>query len=112
MQAAKKRRAGGSARAGLIVERHSPLVYDGPSDLDELWLDARFSLRVPVQVQGRRVMRTRARFPEWTIDVVVSYLPHIIDLQQLLDDLVIAGDQIGMGDWRPRFGRFRSEVSP
>ena len=57
--AAKTRKRGDEARAGLLVEENAILQYDGPNDLDELWLDPSFRLRTGVRVSGARSMRSR-----------------------------------------------------
>ncbi len=53
VQAAKTRKKGAEAKVGLIVDSHAALEYVGPADLDELWEDKRFRLRVGVKVQKR-----------------------------------------------------------
>ena len=108
VQAARHRRRGQATRSGVVVRNVSPMKYDGPSDLDKLCADPRFSLRVPVRIRGNRLMRTRPMFPTWSVDVAIAFLPSQMSRQDVLDDLVVGGDLIGIGDWRPRFGRFRT----
>lgn len=109
VQAARTKRLGRAAAAGLLCPGNPLLEYAGPTTIDELWADDRFRLRVSVQVQRRRTMRTRPIFPEWSVTVELQFLPTLFDEAQVLELLRIAGDQIGVGDWRPRFGRFRVE---
>lgn len=109
VRAARTRKLGPAAAAGLVCPRNAILEHDGPPDIDGLWADARFRLRVPVQVAGRRTMRTRPRFPRWSAAIELEFLPSLLDIAQVLELLRIAGDQVGLGDWRPRFGRFRVE---
>jgi hypothetical protein len=61
---AKTEKRGQQAAAGILVEAPAIIKYDGPTNIDELWLDGRFSLRVPARVGRARTIRTRARFPE------------------------------------------------
>ncbi|AWJ86239.1 hypothetical protein TSH58p_22190 (plasmid) [Azospirillum sp. TSH58] len=110
VDAARKLRLGEVAKSALVCLRHSPLLYDGPVDAAALWNDPRFRLRKAVAVNGRRVMRTRPRFPQWAAEVTVSYLPGLLDREQVVRIFGIAGDLVGIGDWRPRYGRFRVEM--
>jgi len=78
-----------------------------PKELDtdpdkELYLDMR-----PVVIQRARVVRLRPCFKsgwklEFTINVIDDELPSGI----LQDVLVLAGKTVGVGDYRPKFGRF------
>ncbi len=106
IEGAKKHKRGPAAKAGLIVELHAPLEYDGPRKPDELWEDERFRLRVSAKIGTSRVMRTRPMFPQWSAMLAIQYLPDLLNPAEVLNFLVTAGVQIGLGDWRPRFGRF------
>lgn len=106
IEGAKKQRRGPAAKAGLLVNSHSRLEYDGPRKPDALWADARFHFRVAVRVNMSRVMRTRPWFDRWSASVAVDYLPSMLNPADVRSFLVTAGEQIGIGDWRPRFGRF------
>jgi hypothetical protein len=106
VQGSKKEKRGPAAKAGLLVESHTPLQYDGPRNPNELWEDERFRLRVPVRVGTSRVVRTRPMFDNWSASVVVKYLPELLNEKDVRSFLVSVGEQIGLGDWRPRFGRF------
>ena len=106
IEGAKKEKRGPQAKAGIVVEQHAKLEYDGPRKIADLWNDERFRLRVSVRVGQSRVMRTRPLFDKWSAEVLVKYLPGMVDAKSVRDFLLTAGDQIGIGDWRPRFGRF------
>jgi hypothetical protein len=106
IEGAKKHKRGPAAKAGLMVEAHAPLKYDGPENPGELWEDERFQLRVACKVGTSKVMRTRPIFKEWSLAPVVKYLPDLLNPAEVLSFLVAGGNQVGIGDWRPRFGRF------
>ena len=106
IEGAKKHKRGPAAKAGIIVEAHTPLLYDGPRKPDELWEDERFRLRVSAKVGTSRVMRTRPFFKNWSTELPVKFLPDLLNAAELMGFLVAAGVQVGIGDWRPRFGRF------
>lgn len=69
---------------------------------------------VPVRVGQSRVLRTRALFQEWTAKYALETDPEQVDESQLRDWLRIAGQQIGVGDWRPDksgpYGSFRYKL--
>jgi hypothetical protein len=109
VKGAMKEKRGPAAKAGLIVEDNSSLHYDGPRTAEDLWADERFRLRVPAKIQAARVIRTRPRFDGWSAVVVVEFLPSLLNPTDVRSFLVTAGEQIGIGDWRPRFGRFTVE---
>lgn len=108
VQAAKKARRGAPAKAGIICDGNFALDYDGPRTPHELWAEERFRFVAGVRI-GARVMRTRPRFDRWEATIDVDYLPDQINEREVLEFSVVAGRTIGIGDWRPRFGRFTVE---
>lgn len=106
--AARKNKSGQQAAAGLFVPEPSRLEYDGARDPEELWLDSRFRLRVPARVGTATVMRTRPIFEQWSAVTNVHFNPSLVDGQRIVDWMVQAGAEVGIGDWRPRFGRFEA----
>jgi hypothetical protein len=106
IEGAKKEKRGPAAKAGILVEKHARLDYTGPRKPDLLWKDERFQFRVPVRVGQARVMRTRPMFDKWSAELVVKFVPTMLDAKDVRNFLVTAGEMIGIGDWRPRFGRF------
>lgn len=108
VNAAKKRTEGNKAKAGMFVGAHAPLQYNGPRSADGLWSDESFRFITGVVVQRARVMRTRPRFEEWQAVIEVDYDDEQVNLSALDTWVEIAGSQIGLGDWRPRNGRFEA----
>jgi hypothetical protein len=106
LAAARTRRRGKAAAAGFLVENAAILQFEGPDTIEELWLDARFRLRHAVRVGDARTMRTRPRFPNWRAQVRATFLPSVLNEAEIRDLFAVAGFSVGLGDWRPRFGRF------
>ena len=106
VRAAQQQRRGTKARAGLVVREDPRLEYEGPREPHALWAAAAFQLRSTVRVGASRVVRTRPMFREWAAEVAVDYLPGLLNPRDVRGFLAVAGEQVGIGDWRPRFGRF------
>jgi hypothetical protein len=55
-------------------------------------------------------MRTRPIFEEWAANVEVMYNPDLVDKAEVIQWMEVAGYEVGLMDWRPKYGRFNSEV--
>lgn len=106
LAAARTRRRGRQAQAGFMVESPAPLLYAGPRGPSALWDDVSFRFRHAVNVNDSRTMRTRPIFRDWRAEITAGFLPSIIDEREVRDLFEIAGFSVGLGDWRPKFGRF------
>lgn len=95
-------------RAVLPGEDNCPLIYKGPRTLDGLWADPRFQDRRAVVNKGTggAVLRTRAVFPEWKVVCPLLFDSALIDAKDIYEIAVEAGKYEGIGQYRPRFGRF------
>ena len=107
--AARTEKMGKVAAASMRVMKDFPLIYEGPSDLVELWNDPEFRFQAMVKVQMARVKRTRPMFKEWAAFIEIEYDEDFIDASILERWLIIAGKQVGLMDWRPKYGRFKVE---
>ena len=104
--AARMENMGKKAAAALWVTGDFPLMYDGPKDPHELWDDEQFRMVAPVRVGQARVMRTRAMFKEWSAEISFGFNPDLLNEDMVRTWPEIAGEQVGLMDWRPKFGRF------
>ena len=104
--AARKERMGKEAATALWVFDDFPLEYDGPKDPYGLWELEQFRLRVGVCVNNSRVMRTRPMFKEWAASITVKFNPDLLDEEIVRRWPEVAGAQVGLMDWRPKFGQF------
>ena len=83
------------------------LEYDGPKTVKGLFENDKFRLTCGVRVGTSRVMRTRPVFPEWAVEFsleVDGIGP--ADMEEIMH---YAGRK-GTCDFRPRYGRFVSEL--
>ena len=108
---ARKSKQGPQVREGLMIESVM-LRYDVKrygEDVDTLSTTAQFV--APVVVNGKRILRSRARFDRpWSVVGVADVDPELVDKDQLLAWLATGGRRVGLGDWRPEksghYGRF------
>jgi hypothetical protein len=54
-------------------------------------------------------MRTRPIFHDWSAIVEVEYEDSVVNEEQVERWVVSGGTQVGLCDWRPKFGRFTAE---
>ena len=109
---AKKLKLGQQAKAGLFVETHAPLLFDGCERTPEALYERdenRFT--IGVRVQRNKVMRTRFIAHDWRAEVTISYEDKMLNRATVIDIVTVTGEQCGMFDWRPKYGRYTAEVT-
>ena len=107
VEGAKKSKLGKQFKAGCWVEDDAPIDighrYDKASDL---WGVEQFKDTRSVRVNTSRVMRTRPIFRNWSAVVEIHFDSGLLKRNEIIKALQDAGSQVGLGDYRPRFGRF------
>lgn len=103
---AKKFKAGKDAKSGIVVVGNFALIYDGPKDAAKLWDTGKHLKRAGVKVGQARVIRSRPIFPTWACKFTIDWDPQVIKDERTLLEIVESAGQCGIGDWRPKFGRF------
>ena len=96
-------------RSAEVLDEKCPLKYKGPKTMEELWKAGFYDAR-SVKVSTSRVMRYRPIFREWEIEATIAYDQESIDKSDVKRSLEDAGAFVGIGDYRPKFGRFNVEV--
>lgn len=106
---AKKSKDGTKVKSGVFeCIPDFPLDFMGKRDIKKLF-DAPEGIFIDyrgVGVNGKRIMRCRPRFPNWKLKIALDYDETVLDERELLQFIRCAGQLIGIGDYRPRFGRF------
>jgi hypothetical protein len=105
----KKLKQGNAVKSGIIVEEDAILEYEGPTDINKLWAGAKHIHKVAAKVGTARIMRTRPIFRVWGCGITITADETVIDEAEVFQILKTAGQLVGIGDWRPRFGRFSVE---
>lgn len=62
--------------------------------------------RRPVVIQRARIIRERPRFDKWELSFEVDVIDEQLPVEVVRKILEYAGNYVGIGDYRPRFGRF------
>lgn len=108
----KIQRNGTKIKQGVMVlDDKAKLNYDGPRGLEALRHSRTLRDMRSVVVGTGRLMRCRPKFPlGWSVDFTVSYNPDMINGDEVVSAISQAGAFRGMGDYRPRYGRFTVEV--
>lgn len=110
---AKTFKKGKDITRGLqVTDMVVPVAYKGPRDIDGLWGggDSEFVYRTSVVVQRNRVQRTRPIFRNWALEVNGVFDENIFDEDVLNTICETAGMMSGLGDYRPRYGKFTHEL--
>jgi len=113
---AKKSKRGPQAKCGLFFTQHALLEFDGKPDvinddaLAEMFESGDFTHTIGVRVGMAKVMRTRPVFRNWTCIAFAQYDPDVLNLRDIEEIAADAGKLVGIGDWRPKHGRFLAEV--
>ena len=89
----------------LIVENEPLIQYNGPKTALEMVTDPRFILTSPVGGVTRLIL------PEWSVDYQVTIDDERISIDDLERICQTAGRFEGLGTWRPRYGRFSSQLT-
>lgn len=105
------------ARSIFLPAEFFRLDYKGQRDLDGMWASNNFRDVRGVGVNNRRVMRTRPAFrPPWSVEFSLTFLPNVVNREQIVEAAKMAGQLCGLGDFRPlcggTFGRYDVEVLP
>lgn len=93
-------------RAALVQEDNVPVDYTGPRNPDALFSDRRFVDMRSVKVGTSKVMRCRPIFRDWSCSFTVLFEETVIQRDDLVRAASDTGAMVGLGEYRPRFGRF------
>ena len=111
--AAKKTKMGVKVKEGVFIMTDvNPLAYGGPRDTAALWDNENYRFMSTVVIGRSRVPSCRPIFRDWKVEAEGVLDPRILEPSDLEAIGDTAGSLIGLGDWRPRYGRYVAEVKP
>lgn len=93
-------------RAVFVLDDKVPLQYEGPTSPDGLFSDKRFVDMRGVKVGQSKVNRCRPIFKSWSLKFTATYDENSLQRSELDRCVQDAGSMVGLGEYRPRFGRF------
>ena len=106
-EAARKTKEGKLALSGMFVDTDGILAYEGgPLTVAEILDSEEHQLRLSVVVGQAKVMRVRPFFKNWSTTFQVSILEEMVTPQMLKTWVTNGGNFVGIGDYRPRYGRY------
>lgn len=111
--AAKAYKLGEDIKRALLFENAvMPLLLDGePVKCDEFLSTWDHIFYKSVKIGRARTMRARPRIPlPWSSTHRFELLTDVIDAESLVPVVDRAGRLVGIGDWRPTYGRFTATV--
>jgi len=125
---AKRKKTGGRgtlknavASAIMFDIEMNPLTYKGfgegapPRDAEELWKDQNYRLIKPARIGTVKVPRCRPLFQQWSFEANGLLDTEILDLDDFKAVVIVAGQIVGLGDWRPErggsYGKFTAHVA-
>lgn len=98
-------------RAIMLTDVVFPMtIKNYPANPQELAKNPDFIYAKSVKIGTARVMSYRPIFRDWSVEFGLMFDEEQITKEELLMVLENAGNLCGVGDWRPRFGRFSVEV--
>ena len=109
---ATKHKLGKAMSAGAIVENDGTFEYEGPKDINKLFLDKRYESRFMAKIGTSKVPTVRPWFHVWSVTWDIQIDTSVIDPEQVYMAIAAAGKLAGIGDWRPgaphggHYGRF------
>jgi hypothetical protein len=111
-EAGKIHRLGKTIKQAVrVLTDRAKLEYDGPRKMEKMWQTGRqFADVRGVNVGGKKIMRCRPVFLTWAAEFEVAYMEDVLDKADLVRVVEEAGRRIGIGTYRPRFGRFAVKV--
>lgn len=110
-EAAKLQKLGKKFKqAVMVVEDKLKLEYSGPRTYEGMFAKPEFVDMRSVKVQAARLQRCRPKFDKWGFECTIAYNPAVVEERDILKAIEDAGMLIGLGDFRPRFGKFESVV--
>jgi len=113
---AKKSKRGPQAKCGLFFTDHAVLNFPNKPEqindetLSEMFDSGEYTHTVGVKVGMAKVMRTRPMFRHWSMNATASFDPDVLNLRDIEEIAVDAGKLVGIGDWRPKHGRFTAGI--
>jgi hypothetical protein len=90
-----------------------PIIYSGPRDIEGLWAErdqGGYCYTTAVGIAGKKTIRSRPQFRKWMLEFSAVLEDELLSAEDLIHYARQAGRFIGIGDRRPRYGRYTVQV--
>lgn len=106
IQGAKLRKLGTTFKRGFeVLDQEMKLEYEGPRSIKGMWDAGMYDAR-SVKVGTARLIRYRPMFKNWSFEATLLFDETVLDKGTILECISDAGEYCGIGDYRPKFGRY------
>jgi len=107
IEGARKFKLGKHVEGGVFFNSQGfPLEYEGSKKPETLYRNKEFVDCRSVVVGRAKLMRYRPIFKHWALSGTLEYEETVIDEEQIKQSFEKAGQVVGLGDYRPLFGRY------
>lgn len=107
VEGAKKSKLGKQFKSAVFVPYDAKLdIGVSKYTLEHLWNNENFRDVRGVRVGTSRVMRTRPLFRDWSASFCVQFDDEQVNLGDVKRAIRDCGKQVGLCDYRPKYGRF------
>lgn len=103
---AKQDKMGSTFKAAISVPFPMLLKNGKQYKRADVLADDSFRFVADVKIGTSSIMRTRPRFDVWNGEFEVNYNDELVNKNNVITAVTKCGRQVGLGDWRPRHGRF------
>jgi len=110
--AAKLQKLGVKFKQGVqVLEDELPLLEKLPATPQLMWEDSEYIDARGVKVGQAKIIRYRPILKRWSVKATVLFNEDVVNASEVRKAIEDAGALIGLCDYRPRFGRFTTEIN-
>jgi hypothetical protein len=107
LQVAAPKNKKAAFKAGVFCDGQFPLLIGGKATtVLEAFDDESTFFSKTAKVGRMTILRTRPRWRHWSATVTINYIPSMVNPADVANALEAGGAVVGLGDWRPKYGRF------
>ncbi len=111
IEGARRFKLGKDIERSVLFYEDPVINYNSNKTPLEMWEEyGKFVDARSVVIGRAKVMSYRPKFDEWTVTFQCQYDPEIIDPAHLKECWDVAGSMMGIGDFRPLFGRYTVNI--
>lgn len=93
-----------------VLEDELPLVGYTKTNPEKLWDNPEMRDARGVRVGTSKIIRYRPIFRQWSFSATITIDEDVVNVNEVKKAIEDAGKLIGLGDYRPRFGRFEAVI--